>query len=400
MTDNTTANQQTALAQYGEELLPVFGAPSLVIDRGDGCYVWDLDGKRYLDLLGGIAVNAVGHNHPDLVAAVSKQAGEMLHVSNFFTSRAQVALAHELLRISRAPEGSRAFFANSGAEANEAAIKLSRRTGRSKIVACEGAFHGRTTGALALTHKAAYREPFEPLLPDVVHVPFGDADALRSAVDDRTAAVFLEPIQGEAGVRVADDEYLRAAREITSAAGALLIVDEIQTGVGRTGDWLAHQRSSIVPDAVTFAKGLGGGVPIGAMVTFGAEVSALLQPGQHGTTFGGNPLACAAGLAVIDVIERDDLLDNARTLGEWFAAAVEDLDDERVAGVRGRGLLLAVELRDELSADVVTAARNAGFIVNAVAPNAIRLAPPLIIAQEQLQTFVDALPTLITEATS
>lgn len=223
---------------------------------------------------------------------------------------------------------------------------------------------------------------------------------MRSAVDDRTAAVFLEPIQGEAGVRVADDEYLRAAREITSAAGALLIVDEIQTGVGRTGDWLAHQRSSIVPDAVTFAKGLGGGVPIGAMVTFGAEVSALLQPGQHGTTFGGNPLACAAGLAVIDVIERDDLLDNARTLGEWFAAAVDDLDDERVAGVRGRGLLLAVELRDELSADVVTAARNAGFIVNAVAPNAIRLAPPLIIAQEQLQTFVDALPTLITEATS
>lgn len=232
----TPTTNEAALAEYQQELLPVFGQPALVIERGDGSYLWDLGGKRYLDLLAGIAVNVVGHNNPDLVAAVSKQAGEMLHISNFFTSRAQIGLAHELLRVSAAPQGSRVFFANSGTEAIEAAIKLSRRTGRTKIIAAERAFHGRTTGALALTHKAAYREPFEPLLPGVVHVPFGDIDALAEAVDADTAAFFVEPVQGEAGVIEADAEYLRAAREITSAAGALLIIDEIQTGVGRTGD--------------------------------------------------------------------------------------------------------------------------------------------------------------------
>lgn len=386
---------EAALTEYRQELLPVFGQPALVIERGDGSYLWDLDGKRYLDLLAGIAVNVVGHNNPDLVAAVSKQAGEMLHISNFFTSRAQIGLAHELLRVSAAPQGSRVFFANSGTEAIEAAIKLSRRTGRTKIIAAERAFHGRTTGALALTHKAAYREPFEPLLPGVVHVPFGDIDALAEAVDADTAAFFVEPVQGEAGVIEADAEYLRAAREITSAAGALLIIDEIQTGVGRTGDWFAHQRAGIVPDAMTLAKGLGGGVPIGAMLTYGPEVSALLQAGQHGTTFGGNPLACAAGLAVVDIIERHGLLDHARELGEWFADAVAGLDDPRIVGVRGRGLLLAVVLRDEVSAQVNTAAREAGFIVNAVAPDAIRLAPALTITQAELATFVDALPALL-----
>lgn len=387
--------QQDALCEYAQDLLPVFGQPALVIERGDGCYVWDVDGRRYLDLLGGIAVNTLGHNHPALVAAVSKQAGEMLHISNFFTSRGQIGLARELLRISGAPQGSRVFFANSGAEANEAAIKLARRTGRTKIVAADGGFHGRTTGALALTHKAAYREPFEPLMPGVEHVPFGDLEALRSAVEGHTAAVILEPIQGEAGVRETPLAYLRAAREFTSAAGALLIFDEVQTGMGRTGDWLAHHPSGVAPDAVTLAKGLGGGVPIGALITYGAHASELLQPGQHGTTFGGNPLACAAGLAVIETIERERLLDHARTCGEWFGAAVSELGLDMITGVRGRGLLLAIELREAVAAQFVVAARERGFIVNAVAPTSIRLAPPLVVSQTELASFVNAIPTIL-----
>lgn len=391
--------QAEALAEYAAAMLPVFGQPSLVIERGDGCYVWDADGNRYLDLLGGIAVNAVGHNHPELVAAVSKQAGEMLHISNFFTSRAQIDLAHELLLVTGAPEGSRVFFANSGTEANEAAIKLARRTGRTKIVAAEGAFHGRTTGALALTHKPAYREPFEPLLPGVEHVPYGDVEALRRVVDDTTAALFLEPIQGEAGVIEASDEYLQAAREITRDAGAALIIDEIQTGIGRTGAWFGHSRSGIVPDAITLAKGLGGGLPIGALITYGPDVSQLLQPGQHGTTFGGNPLACAAGLAVLDIVRRQGLVQHAADTGAWFKNAIRDAAIPGVTGVRGRGLLLAVVLDQPIAADLVGRARAAGYIVNAVAPDAIRLAPPLIINQEELHSFLSALPTLIQEAT-
>ncbi|MBD2760000.1 acetylornithine transaminase [Yimella sp. cx-573] len=390
-------NQAEALASYAHDVLPVFGMPALVLDRGEGCYVWDLDGKRYLDLLGGIAVNAVGHNHPDLVAAVSKQAGEMVHISNFFTSRPQIELARQLLQISVAPDGSKVFFANSGTEANEAAIKLSRRTGRSRIIAAEGAFHGRSTGALALTHKPAYREPFEPLLPGVQHVPYGDIEALRAVVDEQTAAVFLEPIQGEAGVVEGSREYLRAAREITAEHGALLVFDEVQTGIGRTGSWLAHQHAGVLPDAVTLAKGLGGGVPIGALITMGAQTSGLLAAGQHGTTFGGNPLACAAGLAVLDIIERQALLQHAEEVGEWFRQAVRAADIPGVEDVRGRGLLQGVVLTDEIAASVATSARAAGFIVNAATVTVLRLAPPLIISREELQTFIDALPALIQE---
>lgn len=384
------------LQAYADSLLGVFGRPSLVIDHGDGPYLWDLDGRRYLDLLGGIAVNALGHNHHALVAAISKQAAECVHVSNFFTTRAQIDLARALLRVSGAPNGSRVFFANSGTEAIEAAIKLARRTGRPGIVAAQGAFHGRSTGALALTHKAAYREPFEPLLPGVSHVPYGDADALRAAVGPDTSAVFLEPVQGEGGVIAADDDYLRAARDITTAAGALLVIDEIQTGIGRTGDWFGFQRSGIVPDAITVAKGLGGGVPIGGLITFGTAVSELLQPGQHGSTFGGNPLACASGLAVLDTLEREGLLACAAELGDW-------LQQQRIDGVRqirGRGLLQAFALDAPIAAVVVERARAAGFIVNAVAPDALRIAPPLTITRQDLQSFLDVLPTLIQEARS
>ena len=387
------------LQRYSDSILGVFGTPPLVLSHGDGCYVWDVDGRRYLDLVGGIAVNALGHGHPALVAAVSKQASEAVHVSNLFTSPGQVMLAERLLQISDAPEGSRVFFANSGTEAVEAAIKLARRTGRTGIVAAEHAFHGRTTGALALTHKAAYREPFEPLLPGVVHVPYDDVDALRSAVEKTTSAVVLEPVQGEAGVIAPAADFLRQAREITSAAGALLIIDEIQTGIGRIGEWFGFQHAGIVPDAITIAKGLGGGVPIGAMITFGPNVSALLTAGQHGTTFGGNPLAAAAGLAVLDSIEDEHLLEHATRMGEHLEAAVAAAGIPHVTGVRGQGLLRAITFDEPISAAVATVARDTGYIINPVAPGAIRLAPPLVVQAEQLDDFVSALPKIVQEAT-
>ena len=389
------------LARYERSLIGVFGVPQLALTHGDGCDVWDADGRRYLDLLGGIAVNALGHNHPALVAAVSRQASEMLHLSNFFTSPAQVALAERLLELSGAPEGSGVFFCNSGAEAVEAVIKMSRRTGRTHLVAASGSFHGRTTGALALTSKEAYRAPFEPLIPDVEFVPYNDAEALRAAVSDRTAAIVLEPIQGEGGVVPATSAYLRAAREVADATGALLVLDEIQSGVGRTGEWFAFQDvPDLRPDVMTLAKGLGGGVPIGAVVAFGSEVRGLLSPGQHGTTFGGNPLACAAGLAVLDEIGSSGLLAHARDVGRHLAAAVTALEHPLIREVRGRGLLQAIVLAEDIAPAVASAAREAGFIVNPVTPSAIRLAPPLIVTAAQLDTFVAALPRLLDAARS
>ncbi|GAA2155374.1 acetylornithine aminotransferase [Humibacillus xanthopallidus] len=391
---NGSGSGSELLERYGSALVQVFGTPQLVLASGHGAWVTDVDGKRYLDLLSGIAVNALGHGHPALVQAVTKQAESAIHVSNFFTSEPAILLAEKILEVAQGPAGSGVFFANSGTEATEAAIKLSRRTGRRRIIALEGSFHGRSTGALALTHKAAYREPFEPLIPEVVFVAPDDMAALRDAVDDTTAALFLEPIQGEAGVRELSDDYLRLARELTTQHGALLVVDEIQTGIGRTGDWFAHQRAGIVPDAMTLAKGLGGGVPIGALVTFGPEVTRLLTAGQHGTTFGGNPLACAAGLAVLDTIEREDVLAHVREVG----ALLDDVTIDGVAGTRGRGLLRAIELDGIPSAAVMTAAREAGFIVNAVTPTAIRLAPPLIISADELSSFLEALPGVLAAA--
>ncbi|KRE62631.1 acetylornithine transaminase [Nostocoides sp. Soil756] len=387
------------LGRYERSLLQVFGRPQLVLEHGDGAWVWDVDGRRYLDLVGGIAVNALGHNHPALVAAVSKQAGQLVHVSNFYTSVPQVQLAERILAVTGAPEGSAVFFCNSGAEAIEAAVKLARRTGRTGIIAAEGAFHGRTTGALALTHKAAYREPFEPLLPGVVHVPWGDVAALETAVGPATSAVVLEPIQGEGGVVPSAPEYLRAARALTAEAGALLVLDEIQTGVGRTGTWFAFQQAGVVPDAMTLAKGLGGGVPIGALVTFGPDVSALLGAGQHGSTFGGNPLACAAGLSVLDTIESEGLLEHVRAMGEHLEQRVLGLGDPRVTGIRGSGLLRAVTLAGPWAPAVAAHGREAGLILNPVAPDSLRLAPPLVVTADQLDLFVDALPGLLDLAT-
>jgi acetylornithine/N-succinyldiaminopimelate aminotransferase len=395
MTGSTPAPSAALLERYGSALLGVFGTPRTVLSHGEGCYVWDVDGVRYLDLLAGIAVNALGHAHPAVVEAVSSQAARLVHVSNFFTTTAQVELAERLLEVAGAPAGSAVFFASSGTEAVEAAVKLARRTGRTRIVAAEGAFHGRSTGALALTHKPSYREPFEPLLPGVVHVPYGDEAALRAAVTDQVAALVLEPIQGEAGVIEADPAYLRLARELTTAAGALLVLDEVQTGIGRTGSWFAFQQAGIVPDAMTLAKGLGGGVPIGALVTFGPEVSGLLAPGQHGTTFGGNPLACAAGLAVLDTIGKDGLLEHATAMGERLAEGVLALSHPLVAGVRGRGLHRAIVLTADTSAAVADRAHRAGFIVNPVQPDALRITPPLVITAAQVDDFVAALPALL-----
>jgi acetylornithine aminotransferase len=385
----------TYLDRYAQTMLGVFGRPKAVLTRGEGCYVWDADGNRYLDLLAGIAVNALGHGHPAVVGAVCKQAASLIHVSNFFATPPQIELGERLLAVAGAPEGSAVFFANSGTEAIEAAIKLSRRTGRTGLVAAEDAFHGRSTGALALTHKYAYREPFVPLIPSVTHVPFNDATALRAAVSTDVAAVFLEPLQGEAGVVLADPAYLRLARDLTTSSGTLLIVDEVQTGVGRTGTWFAFQQAGIVPDAITVAKGLGAGVPIGALVTFGPEVSGLLTAGQHGSTFGGNPLAAAAGLAVLETIEQEKLLEHATSVGDHLVESVAALDHPLIRAVRGKGLLRAIQLSVDVAPTVADRALTAGFIINAPTPDVLRLAPPLVITNEQVDTFVKSLPSLL-----
>jgi acetylornithine/N-succinyldiaminopimelate aminotransferase len=373
--------------RYAEALMNTFGPPRLTLVRGEGARVWDDAGREYLDLFGGIAVNALGHGHPALVGAVTSQLRTLGHVSNFFATEPQVALAERLLRM-LAPTGGegRVFFANSGAEANEAALKLTRRTGRTHLVAAEGSFHGRTMGALALTHKPSFREPFEPLPGEVTWVPYGDADALAAAVTDETAAVVLEPIQGEAGVVVPPDDYLTQARRVATEHGALLWLDEVQTGVGRTGEWFAHA-ASVRPDVITLAKGLGGGIPIGACVGL-ADAGSLLGPGHHGSTFGGNPVACAAALAVLDTIEKESLLEAARERGAQLAGALASA--EPVIDVTGRGLLVGAQLAHSSAPDIVSRAQGAGFLLNNTSPDRLRFAPPLTITERDLALFADA----------
>ena len=387
------------LDSYSHTLMNTFGTPKRVFVRGEGCYVWDADGRRHLDLLSGLAVNALGHAHPTVLSAITGQIATLGHVSNFFATPSQVALAERLTRLVAGDSGveSRVFFANSGTEANEAAFKITRQTGRSRIISTEGSFHGRSMGALAITHNEKYRKPFEPLPGDVTFVPYGDVEALAQAVDEQTAAVVLEPIQGENGVVVPPDGYLAAARRITSAAGALLWIDEVQTGMGRTGRWLDSSREDMVPDIVTLAKGLGNGFPIGACLALGRAAS-LLGPGSHGSTFGGNPVAAIAGLAVISVIERDQLLQNAQEMGELLATTITALDHPLIDHVRGRGLLRGVVLTRDIAAAVSDAALDAGFIINAPRPNVLRIAPPLIITAEQIGTFTQALPGFLDTA--
>jgi acetylornithine aminotransferase len=401
------SSQTTSRDRYAAALMNTFGPPQLVLARGKGAHVWDEDGNEYVDLLGGIAVNALGHAHPAVVEAVTRQLETLGHVSNFFATAPQITLAERLLDLTCPPEvgeaahpsGGRAesrpgkvFFTNSGAEANEAALKLTRRTGRTHLVAAEGSFHGRTMGSLALTAKAAYREPFEPLPGHVTFVPYGDPEALAAAVTDETAAVVLEPIQGEAGVIEPPEGYLAAARSITREHGALLWLDEVQTGIGRTGAWLAAAADpDVTPDVVTLAKGLGGGIPIGACLGLGAA-GELLQPGNHGTTFGGNPVACAAALAVLDTLEADGLLDRATALGERLRSGLSA--DARTAAVRGRGLLIGADLTVD-APSVVAAARRAGFIVNATGPHTMRLAPPLVLGDDDVDAFLAAWPGIL-----
>ncbi|WP_299306282.1 acetylornithine transaminase [uncultured Brachybacterium sp.] len=400
--EQPTREQPTQdLAQrYGDALLPVFGTPQKVLARGEGVHVWDTDGKQYLDLLAGIAVNALGHGHPALLAAITKQAETLGHVSNFFASAPQIELAEKLLQLAEAPAGSGVFFANSGTEANEAAFKIARRTGRPRILALRNSFHGRTMGALALTWKEAYRTPFEPLPGGVEFLEVGDEAALAEALaPGDVAAVFAEPIQGEAGVRPLSTEYLLALRRLTREHGTLLILDEVQTGIGRTGHWFAHQAlEDFQPDVMTLAKGLGGGFPIGAVISYGPAVHDLLQPGQHGTTFGGNPLASAAALAVLGTILEDDLLPHVREVGAGFTRDVLALEHPLIEEVRGAGLLLGIGLRAPIAPQLAAAALTAGFIVNAPDATTLRIAPPLVITPAELGTFAAALPALLEAA--
>jgi acetylornithine aminotransferase len=378
--------------RWSQTVMDTYGTPPLALVRGEGAVVVDEQGRQYVDLVGGIAVNALGHAHPAVVAAVSQQIATLGHVSNLFVAEPPVALAELLLALAGRP--GRVFFANSGAEANEAAFKLSRRTGRTHVVATHGGFHGRTMGALALTGQPAKTDPFRPLPGEVTHVPYGDVDALRAAVTDATAMVILEPIQGESGVVVAPAGYLTAARQITAARGALLVLDEVQTGIGRTGHWFAHQAEGVEPDVVTLAKGLGGGLPIGACLAFGTAAG-LLGPGQHGTTFGGNPVSCAAALAVIGTIAGEGLLDSVKRVGERLRRGVEALGHPLVAGVRGAGLLLGVVLTAPAAGAVAGLLRDAGFLTNPVQPDVLRLAPPLILTTEQADAFLAALPAAL-----
>jgi acetylornithine/N-succinyldiaminopimelate aminotransferase len=397
--------------RFAAALMPNYGVPPLAISRGQGCWLWDADGRRYLDLIAGIAVSSLGHAHPDIVEAVSRQVAEVAHTSNLFLHEREVELAERLLTLLCQPGGTtppdpparaedgRVFFANSGTEANEAAVKLVRRIagpGRPVIVAAERSFHGRTMGALALTGKESIRAPFGPFGLTVRFVPYGDAAALRAAVGADVAAVFLEPGLGESGVVPAPEGYLRAAREACDQAGALLVLDEIQSAIGRTGAWFAHQAAGVRPDVLTLAKGLGGGLPIGACIGLGAAGGGFAK-GDHGSTFGGNPVACAAALTVLEVIERDGLLAHVTAVGEHLAAGLGEVSHPLVSGVRGLGLWRAVVLTAEVAPDVEAAARRAGFLVNAVQPDAIRLAPPLILSAAQADEFTAALPGILAE---
>nr|WP_245980338.1 acetylornithine transaminase [Gryllotalpicola protaetiae] len=370
-------------------MVGTFATPPLLLDHGQGAWVWDAEGNKYLDFLGGIAVNSLGHAHPVLIEAVTRQVSLAAHVSNLFASAPQLELAERLKRLTGAGDQGRVFFANSGTEANEAAFKLARLNrgdgSKTRVLALQNAFHGRTMGALALTGKAYMRDPFQPMVSGVEHIP-ATLESLEAAIDDSVAALFVEPIQGEAGVLELPAGFFAKARELTQRHGALLIVDEVQTGAGRTGDWFGFQHEGITPDAITLAKGMAGGVPIGALVTFGAA-SALFHRGQHGTTFGGNPLATAAANAVLGEIEASGLVENARARGEQLKAVIADLESPLIAGTRGRGLLVGIALAAPVAEALVTAARGQGLIINATGPDSIRLAPPLVIGEIELDEF-------------
>ncbi len=401
-------NEQV-LERYSSALLDLFGQPALVLTSGKAAKVTDINGKEYLDLLAGIAVNALGHAHPAWLAALAEQAQKLVHISNFFTSQPQIDLAHRLLELLDSPQPARVFFSNSGTEANELAYKLARRhanlTGKTKLLALENGFHGRSLGALSLTHKPSYRQPFEPLPTGIKHIPANLA-ALEAAMDDQVAAIILEPIQGEAGVLELEEGYLIRARQLSRQHGALLIIYEVQTGIDRTGRWFESSRElngENLADVITLAKGLGGGFPIGACIVNGKETLNLLAPGMHGSTFGGNPLATAVALATINTLDREQLLDKAAALGRQVRSQLETL--ERVQATSGAGLLIGIELTDSqtssgaaLGPACVKEGLKQGFIFNATGASRLRIAPPLVITDQQLNSFVQALPHIVERA--
>ncbi|MEI9907272.1 MAG: acetylornithine transaminase [Actinomycetota bacterium] len=368
-----------------------YGAPSITLVSGKGSVLVDSNGKKYLDFLGGIATNVLGHAHPSVVSAVTKQVKTLGHVSNFYIHPGVVDLAEKLKEIVE-DKKARVFFCNSGAEANEAALKLSRKTGRKKIVATEGSFHGRTMGALSLTGQPAKRAAFEPLLSDIFHVPFGDSEAMKSIVDTDTAMVIVEPILGEAGVVMPPKGYLRELRKICDATGALLVIDCVQTGMGRTGAWLGYEHEKIKPDVVTLAKGLGGGLPLGAMIALG-DSAKLLQPGDHGSTFGGNPIACASALAVISFIEKEKLIKKVKSHEVQLKKKLSKI--KGVQEVRGQGLLLGIVFESPIAVDVKVRLQEAGVLVNAPSPNILRIAPALTISSSQISKFISAVSSAV-----
>jgi len=370
-----------------------YGTPSIALIKGKGIVVTDADGRDYLDFLGGIATSILGHAHPAIVKAVNKQVSILGHVSNFYAHPNAIVLAEKLARMT-GDKVAKVFFCQSGAEANEAAFKLSRRTGKVRVVAAQGAFHGRTMGALSLTGQPAKREPFLPLIKGVKHVPYGDIGAMRKAVTKKTAMVIIEPIMGEAGVIVPPADYLQQLRTLCNEIGTLLVIDAVQTGMGRTGDWFGYEYSGITPDVITLAKGLGGGLPLGAMIALG-KAAELFQPGDHGSTFGGNPVTTAAGLAAIDVIESKKLLAKVKKQGAYLIQELALIPG--VKEVRGAGLLLGIELDSLKASDIATTMRNAGVLVNAANETTIRIAPALIVTDAQINKFISIFRKVISD---
>ena len=375
-------NAQVSTA-WEKALQDNYGVPSISLVKGKGSEVFDVEGKKYLDLLGGIATNVLGHAHPAIVKAVSRQVGTLGHVSNFYAHPNVIELAQKLASMT-GDKSARVFFAQSGAEANEAAMKLSRRTGKYRIVAAQGAFHGRTMGALSMTGQPSKREPFLPLIKGIKHVPYGDIKAMRRAISTKTAMVILEPIMGEAGVIVPPADYLAQVRELCTQKGALLVIDAVQTGMGRTGDWFGYEYSGITPDVITLAKGLGGGLPLGAMIALG-DAAQLFVAGDHGSTFGGNPITTAAALAVIKVIEKDKIMIKVRKDQEFIMHKIALI--EGVSEVRGAGLLIGIQLDKPIASKITLLMREQGLLVNAANESTIRIAPALNISRIQLNKF-------------
>ena len=415
MSDHTfTPGPNTAewLSRWDDSVMTTYGTPAIVLIRGSGSTVWDVDGNEYLDLLAGIAVSSLGHAHPAIVKAVTDQVQTLAHTSNLYAHPTTIELSEKLKAVIEsypgAGDNTKIFYCQGGATANEAAIKLARKNAakfakpdgsnaKTRLLATNKGFHGRTSGSLALTGNPEKRAPFEPLIPTVEFMDFDDLAQLEAAFDDDVAAIFLEPVQGEGGVNVASDEYLHKARKLATQHSALLVFDEVQTGIGRTGEWFYGLSRGVVPDVMSLAKGLGGGLPIGASVALG-EAADLFQPGDHATTFGGNPVTSAAAVAVLDTIDSEAILEHVHQVGDYLADQVADLNHPGIVAVRGAGLLRAIELSGPIAAEVNQLAMAKGFLVNAVSPSAIRIAPPLVITEQELDTFVAALPGILDEA--